>query len=83
MLVTPPEMEQLQIRNTIPKFQDVIVAARPDLSYAESREMEYLFTDYGDIFAIQSDDYGRTDRMYQHIDTGEGRYIPKLPRRFP
>jgi hypothetical protein len=27
--------------------------------------MEELFTEYGDIFAMKSDEYGWTDRVYQ------------------
>jgi hypothetical protein len=69
-LVTPPDVEQSQVRDTAPKLQNVIAAARPYLSDAESRDLEEL-TEYGDIFAMKSDDCGRTDRVYQRIGTGE------------
>jgi hypothetical protein len=49
----------------------VIAATRSNLSDAEPRELEELLTEYRDIFAIKSDDYGRTDRLYHCIDTGE------------
>jgi hypothetical protein len=37
-------------------LQDVIAGAKPNLSDNESREMEEL-TEYGDIFAMDSDYY--------------------------
>jgi hypothetical protein len=64
-----------------PKFQDVIAAARPHLSDAESLELAELLTDYGDIFTMQSDDYGRTDRVYHRMDTGKRRTIHQPQRR--
>jgi hypothetical protein len=39
-------------------------------SDAESRELEEL-TEYSDIFAMGCNDYGWTDRVYHHTDTGE------------
>jgi hypothetical protein len=32
-------------------------------------------TEYGDVFAVDSDDYGRTNKMYHRIDTGDPRKI--------
>jgi hypothetical protein len=61
----------------------MIAAARPNLSAAESRELEELLTEYGDIFAVRSDDCGRTDRVYHRTDKGEARPIRKPPRRLP
>jgi hypothetical protein len=45
-------------------LQDVIAAARPILSDAESRQVEKLITEYEDIFAMKNDDYGWTDNEY-------------------
>lgn len=73
--MTPPDVEKLQVKDTTPKFQDAIAAARPDLSDAESKNLEEHLTEYADIFAMKSDNYGRTDRMYHSIDTGEARQI--------
>jgi hypothetical protein len=39
----------------------VIAAARPTLSDAESRELEELLAEYGDIFVTKSDKYGQTE----------------------
>jgi hypothetical protein len=48
-----------------------MAVARTNLSSAESREMEELLAHNRDIFATKSDDYGRTNRVYHHMDTGE------------
>jgi hypothetical protein len=36
MLVTPPDVEQPHVWDTTPKLQDMIAAAKPNLSDAES-----------------------------------------------
>jgi hypothetical protein len=41
----------------------VIAAAKPNLSDAESRDLEKLLTEYGYIFAIDSYGYGRTEKV--------------------
>jgi hypothetical protein len=45
--------------------------------------LKELLTEYGEIFTMNSDDSGRTDRVYQHIDTGEAQPKRQLPRRLP
>jgi hypothetical protein len=55
-------------------------AARLNLSYTESQELKEL-TAYGEIFAMKSDDHGRTDRVNQRIDMREGRPIRQPPSR--
>jgi hypothetical protein len=75
MLVVPPNVEQPQVQETILKIQGVIAAAGPNLSDAESRELEELLTEYGDISAMKTDDYGQTNGVYCSIDTGEARPI--------
>jgi hypothetical protein len=60
----------------------MIVAARPNLGDGEIRE-EDLITEYEEVFAAQNGDYGRTDRVYHRIDTGEARLIRQPPRRLP
>jgi hypothetical protein len=82
-LVTPPNVEQPQIQRTTPKFQDMIAAAKPDVSDAESRELEELLTEYRYIFAVKSNDYGRTNRVYYHIDTGVARSVYQPARGIP
>jgi hypothetical protein len=42
-----------------------------------------LLTKYEDIFAMDSDVYGRTDRVYHRIDMGERPDRFANPRGFP
>jgi hypothetical protein len=45
--------------------------------------LEDVLAEYGDIFAMDIDDYGRSDRVYHRIDTGEAQPIRQPPRRLP
>jgi hypothetical protein len=54
----------------------VIPATWLNLIDAESRELEELLIEHGDIFAMKSDDFGCTD-----IDTQEPRPIRQLSRK--
>jgi hypothetical protein len=45
--------------------------------------LEEIRTVYRDMFAMNSDDYGRIDRVYHRIDTGEALQIRQLPRTLP
>jgi hypothetical protein len=56
-------------------LKDVIVAARTNLSDAESQELEEHLNEYRDIFAMKSDGCGWTDRVYHCIDMGKARPI--------
>jgi hypothetical protein len=53
MLVTPPNMEQPQVKDITLKSQDVTAAASSNLSDAESQELEELLTEHGDIFCYE------------------------------
>jgi phytoene/squalene synthetase len=53
-LVTSPDVEQHHVQDTTPKLQDVIAAARQNVSDAESRDFEEL-TGYGYIIAMKRD----------------------------
>jgi hypothetical protein len=77
-LVIPPDVELPQVRDTTLKLQDVIAATKPNLSGAESRELEELLTAYGEILSIKSDDYGWTDSVppYRY---GRGPTDPPAP----
>jgi hypothetical protein len=63
-------VEQLQVQNNALKLQDVIAVVKPSFNDAECWELEDLLTKYRDIFPIDSDEYGQTDRVYHRIDTG-------------
>jgi hypothetical protein len=82
-LVAPTKVEHPQVQGITPKCEDVIAAARPNLSDAESRELEDLLTKYRHIFAMKSDDYRQTNRVYHCIDMGETQLIHQPPRRHP
>jgi hypothetical protein len=53
----------------------VTKAARPHLSNGEFQELEV------DIFAVDSKDYGKNNKMYRRIETGDVRPIRQPPRR--
>jgi hypothetical protein len=59
------------VKDTTPKLQEVIAAVKPNLSDAESWDLEEFLTEYEDIFVMDSVDYGRTDRMYHFMDMVE------------
>jgi hypothetical protein len=80
-VVTHEAVEPLT-RDTATQLQDVTAAARPNLNNGEIQDLEEL-TEYGDIFAMDSDDYGRTDRVYYSIGTGGARLIRQHRRRLP
>ncbi|XP_023701466.1 uncharacterized protein LOC111861267 [Cryptotermes secundus] len=80
-LVALPEMEQPPAPGLTPKLADVTTAAKPHLSPGEFHELEDLVSEYADIFAQDNEDYGRTNRVYHRIDTGEALPIRQPARR--
>jgi hypothetical protein len=82
-LVTPYEVGQPQAQELSSKLEDVITVARPHLTNEEFRVLEELLTEYEDIFAGDNEDYGKTNKVYHHIDTGDARPIRQPPRRIP
>jgi hypothetical protein len=57
--------------------------ARPHLGGGEFQELEELLAKYEDIFAVDSEDHGRTNKVYHRIDTGDARPIRQPPRWLP
>jgi hypothetical protein len=43
--------------------------------------LEELLTEYRDIFAVDSEDYRWTNRVYHCVDKGEAQLICQSPRR--
>ncbi|XP_023718761.1 uncharacterized protein LOC111870591 [Cryptotermes secundus] len=80
-LVALPEVGRPPAPGLTPKLADVTTAAKPHLSPGEFQELEDLVSEYADIFAQDNEDYGRTNRVYHRIDTGEARPIRQPPRR--
>ncbi|XP_023708055.1 uncharacterized protein LOC111864779 [Cryptotermes secundus] len=63
------------------KLADVTTAAKPHLSTGEFQELEDLVSEFADIFARDKEDYGRTNKVYHRIDTGDAHPIRQPPRR--
>ncbi|XP_023721756.1 uncharacterized protein LOC111872274, partial [Cryptotermes secundus] len=82
-LVALPEMGQPPAPGLTPKVADVTTAAKPHLNTREFQELEDLVSEFADIFAQDNENYGRTNRVYHRIDTGEARPIRQPPRRVP
>ncbi|XP_023721645.1 uncharacterized protein LOC111872215 [Cryptotermes secundus] len=82
-LVALPELGQPPAPGITPKLADVTTAAKPHLNTREFQELEDLMSEFADIFAQGNEDYGRTNRVYHRIDTGDARPIRQPPRRVP
>jgi hypothetical protein len=65
------------------QLQGVISDVKPNLDATETRALEGLIALFRDVFAANSDDFGRTDRVRHRIDTGNARQIRQPPRRLP
>jgi hypothetical protein len=61
----------------------VLSGARPNLNTRESQNLEEFITEFQDVFTTKSDDCGRTDRVYHHVDTGDAHLIQQPPRKLP
>jgi hypothetical protein len=53
----------------------VVSSARTNLNVGESQVFEEFITEFQEILATKSDDYGRTDRVYHRIDTETANYF--------
>jgi hypothetical protein len=82
-LVTTPDLEQPQARDLSSKLQDITEAARPHLSNGEFQDLEELLVEYKGIFAVDSEDHGRTNKVYHCIDLEDGQPIRQPPRGLP
>jgi hypothetical protein len=71
MLVNPPDLEQPQTQDSSSKLQDVTETAVPHLSNREFQELEELLAKYKDIFAVDSEGHGQTNKVYHGIDMGD------------
>lgn len=60
-LLAPPDSQHLQAQALRSTVQNTIQTARPSLSDTEFQEFENLVTEYKDIFAVDNEDYGRTN----------------------
>jgi hypothetical protein len=53
------------------KLEDIIAAAKRHLTNGEFQELKELLAECEDIFAVDSEDHGRTNKVYHRIDTGD------------
>jgi hypothetical protein len=82
-LVTAPHVGQRQTQDLSSKLEDAVTAAKTHLTNREFQELKELLTEYGDIFAGDDKDYGRTNKVYHRIDMGDARPIRQPQRRIP
>ncbi|XP_023702345.1 uncharacterized protein LOC111861746 [Cryptotermes secundus] len=82
-LMALPEVGQPPAPGLTPKLADVTTAAKPHLNTREFQELEDLVSEFADIFARDNEDYGRTNKVYHRIHTGEARPIRQPPRKVP
>jgi hypothetical protein len=59
-----------------------VSGARPNLNKKEAQILEFI-TEFQDLFATKSGDYGRKDTVYHRTDTGDAHSIRQPPRRLP
>jgi hypothetical protein len=82
-LVTTLDLEQPHAGHLSSKLEGITEAARPHLSSGELQDLEVLLAKYKYIFAVYSEDYGQTNKVYHCIDMGDARPIRQPPRRLP
>jgi hypothetical protein len=82
-MVTPPGGEQPQTQDLGSKLEDTVTAARPHLTNGKIQGLEELLTEYEDIFAVADEDYGRTNKVYHRIETGDARPIRQPRGEYP
>jgi hypothetical protein len=76
-------LDQPKAQESSSKLQDITEAAKQNLSDEEFQKLEKLIAEYDDIFAVDSEDHGRTNKVYHRIDTGDAQPIRQPPRRVP
>jgi hypothetical protein len=62
-------------------LQWVVSSVKPNLSTKEAQKMGEFISEFQDIFATESDDYGQTDKLYHHTDTSDAHPIHQHPNR--
>jgi hypothetical protein len=75
MLVGDQEPPPPATQGPCEQLQRVISDAKPNLDAKETQALEGLIAEFRDVFATNSDDFGRTDRVCHRIDTGDARPI--------
>ena len=58
-------------------------AAADKLTQTEQQQLYAVLLDYADVFAVDADDLGKTDKLQQTINTGSALPMRQPPRRIP
>jgi hypothetical protein len=61
----------------------VILDAKSNLYATETQAHEEFIAEFQDVFAINVDGFGRTDRVFHRIVTGNAQPIRQPPHRLP
>jgi hypothetical protein len=82
-MVTPPGGWQPQTQDLGSNIEDIVRDLRPHRTNGEIQKLEELLTEYEYIFAGRDEYYGRTNKIYHCIDTGDPGPLRQHPRRIP
>ena len=58
-------------------------SAADKLTQAEQEQLYAILLDYADVFAVDADDLGKTDKLQHTITTGSALPIRQPPHRVP
>jgi hypothetical protein len=76
-------LDEPQAQESSSNLPNITEAVKPNLSGEEFQELKKLLAEYDDIFAVDSEDHRRTNKVYHCIVTGDARPIRQPPRRVP
>ena len=76
-------VEPIPFQDLEPRLEDLLERAADHLTAAQLEKVRYLLGSYQSIFSQGDGDYGHTNRVLHHIDTGDAQPIRQPPRRVP
>ena len=65
------------------RLWQVVDAAADKLTQTEQQQLYAVLLDYADVFAVDADDLGKTDKLQHTINTGSALPMRQPPRRIP
>jgi hypothetical protein len=74
---------QPQTQDLGSKVTDIVTVVRPHRTNGEIQRLEELLNEYEYLFAGPDEYYGRNNRIYNCIDTGDPGPFRQHPRRIP
>jgi len=82
---TVPRLEPLvaAVWNDDPRVKELFTnlgLEKSHLNCGEKLQLESLIKEFGDLFAMNNSELGRTSLVEHHINTGENQPIKQLPR---